>query len=210
MNFTAAKALVPNGGADKDPVLNRDVPPDDFLEVLVAWAASEDASVFAPNNLLDIYAVVEGSLGGPWPGDLTPPGPIPWIQRRAVMCEVLRVLGGFESSWNWNEGADPDGSDESDPMCQETGVFQVSANSMDLNDALGPFVIAQCGADDAQTFIAQMKADHRLALGFCARLLRCNITWDGPISRGEVQQWLSVSAMEEFQQLLAQQAQGGK
>ena len=115
------------------------------------------------------------------------------------MLEVLRVLGGFESSWNWSEGGDPDDPQESDPLCQETGIFQVSANSMEFDASLRQCVIDYCGADDPETFIRQMKLKWCFAVEYCARLLRFSIDWDGPISRGEIHPWLSRDAMAEFE-----------
>lgn len=78
-------------------VANRGVPPDSFLRELIAWAPGAPAEIFAPNlNPADIYAAVRLELG-PWHGAQ---------HRKAVMCEVLRVLAGFESSWRWNCGRD--------------------------------------------------------------------------------------------------------
>ena len=74
--------------ATKQRVLNRGVPPDAFLDELVAWGKEAPDEIFAPNNHVDIYSSVVGVLG-PWQG-------IP--HRRAVMLEVMRVLAGFESS----------------------------------------------------------------------------------------------------------------
>src|SRR5260370_5489354 len=80
----------------KQHVANRGVPPDDFLDQLVAWGKRSSDEIFVLNAFSDIYSSVINTLG-PWQG-------IP--HRRAVMLEVLRVLAGFESSWNWNEGRD--------------------------------------------------------------------------------------------------------
>src|SRR5262245_21088786 len=82
--------------ATKQHVFNRGVPPDDFLDQLVAWGKQAPDEIFTPNLLSDIYSSVKNTLG-PW-RDLQ--------HRRAVMLEVMRVLAGFESSWNWNEGRD--------------------------------------------------------------------------------------------------------
>ncbi len=209
MLFTATKAPVPVRvtapieGPVEQPVLNRGVPPDDFLEILVRWGAMADAEIFAPNPLFDIYSSVEPQLG-PW-GE-APPATIPYLHRRAAMLEVLRVLGGFESSWNWSEGGDPDDPQESDPLCQETGIFQVSANSMEFDASLRQCVIDYCGAADPETFIRQMKLKWCFAVEYCARLLRYSIDWDGPISRREIHPWLSRDAMAEFERLLAAEA----
>jgi hypothetical protein len=81
--------------ATKHRVLNRGVPPDSFLDELVAWGRTAPDDIFLPNPHKDIYSNVFKVLG-PW-HDLR--------HRRAVMLEIMRVLAGFESSWHWNEGA---------------------------------------------------------------------------------------------------------
>jgi hypothetical protein len=82
--------------ATRQPVSNRGVPPDSFLDELVAWGKIAPDEIFAPNSNKDVYSNVVGVLG-PWE-DLR--------HRRAVMLEVMRVLAGFESSWDWNAGVD--------------------------------------------------------------------------------------------------------
>jgi len=83
-----------NYKATKQHVANRGVPPNDFLDQLVAWEKQSLDEIFQPNSFSDVYSSIINTLG-PWQG-------IP--HRRAVMLEVMRVLAGFESSWNWNEG----------------------------------------------------------------------------------------------------------
>jgi len=203
--FTAIRALVatpaPGGvvsGPVEHPILNRGVPPDDFLQLLVAFGAVGAVEIFAPNPLDDIYGKVMDALG---PFDNGDAG---FIQRRAVMLEVLRVLGGLESSWNWLEGADPDGENESDPYCQETGIYQVSANSMRFDSSLNQCVLDYCGPQaGVQDFISQMKVQRVFAVEYCARLLRFDTEWDGPIDRGVLQQWVSRDAVAEFVTLIA-------
>jgi hypothetical protein len=82
--------------ATKQHVFNRGVPPDDFLDQLVAWGKQASDEIFEKNNVSDIYSSVKNTLG-PW-RDLP--------HRRAAMLEVMRVLAGFESSWDWKEGRD--------------------------------------------------------------------------------------------------------
>jgi hypothetical protein len=69
---------------------------------------------------MDIYSNVFGVLG-PWE-DLR--------HRRAVMLEVMRVLAGFESSWDWEAGVDVTNPTSTTPDTIEAGAWQVSANSM--------------------------------------------------------------------------------
>ena len=82
--------------ACKQKVYNRGKPPDSFLDELIDWGRAAPDEVFDRNPNADVYSLVVGNLG-PW-RDLK--------HRRAAMLEVLRVLGDFESSWNWNEGRD--------------------------------------------------------------------------------------------------------
>src|SRR5262245_41449497 len=79
-------------------VFNRGSPKAEFLQELVAWGKTAPDEIFVdkPGNKKDVYASVITELG-PF-GDIT--------HRRACMLEVMRVLAGFESSWNWNEGVD--------------------------------------------------------------------------------------------------------
>lgn len=108
--------------ATKHKVLNRGIPPTPFLDELVAWGKIADAEIFAPNAFDDIYSSVKSSLG-PWQDG---------NHRRAVMLEVMRVLAGFESSWDWNAGRDITNSSSITPETIEAGAWQVSANSMNF------------------------------------------------------------------------------
>ncbi|WP_287739607.1 hypothetical protein [Microcystis sp. M179S2] len=74
--------------ACKEQVFNRGVPPDSFLNELIDWAKQAPDEIFTPNDKHDIYSNLKPELGL-WQGIL---------HRKAVMLEVLRVLGGFESS----------------------------------------------------------------------------------------------------------------
>ena len=82
--------------ATKAKVKNRGIPPDHFLDEMVAWGRSAEPDIFAPNLVHDVYSSVAGKLG-PWTGP---------AHRRAAMLEVMRVLAGFESSWRWTVGVD--------------------------------------------------------------------------------------------------------
>lgn len=185
MNFSATLA----------PVLGQGVPPSDFLTQLVLFGQQQNAiSICAPNAGYDIFSIMKSHLG-PW----TSP-----VQRIAAMLEVLRVLAAEESSWNWDEGADPNGVGEDNILNRETGAFQVSANSMNFDSSLPVCVDSYLGAHDPVTFITGMKANHALAVEYVARLLRFSIKWDGPIERGVVQKLVSRAAMAEFQTLITQ------
>src|SRR5215475_3259254 len=85
-----------NFSSTKKGVFNRGVPPDSFLTELVNWGKAAPDEIFAPNEVVDIYNKIKDELG-PWESPL---------HRRAAMLEVMRVLAGFESSWDWTEGVD--------------------------------------------------------------------------------------------------------
>ena len=89
----------------KIKVLNRGIPPDAFLNELVDWGRIAPDEVFAQNEHLDIYSNVVGELG-PW---------VRPLQRKAAMLEVLRLLGGFESSWKRQAGVDTTNPDSKTP-----------------------------------------------------------------------------------------------
>lgn len=184
MNFLATKARVKNRG----------IPPDSFLIELLAWGARAPEDIFAPNpNPADIYAFSKPILG-PWE-DL--------LHRRAAMLEVMRVHAGFESTWNWNEGVDvTNKTSMTHKEGEETGIFQVSFDSTFIaNGAMKDFAVAH-GIGTVGSFISQMKADHKLALEYYARLVRINIKWAGPLLRHEIDPWLSRAAVDEFKKLL--------
>jgi hypothetical protein len=71
--------------ATKQRVHSRGVPPDNFLDKLVAGGRTAPDDIFLPNSQRDVYSNVVGVLG-PWQ-DLR--------HRRAVLLEVMRVLAGL-------------------------------------------------------------------------------------------------------------------
>ena len=181
--------------ATKQHVFNRGVPPDDFLDQLVAWGKRASDDIFVPNVFSDIYSSVINTLG-PWQGNL---------YRRAVMLEVMRVLAGFESSWNWNEGVDITNPTSNTPDTMEAGAWQVSANAMNFGQELKDLVLANAGTLDGTAFQRAMKLNHPLAMEFIARLLRRTTQHNGPVARHEIDPWLRRDAVAEFQALVAAQ-----
>ncbi len=175
-------------------VHNRRHIPTDFLDELVAWGKSAPEEIFVSNAFTDIYSSVRNTLG-PWESTQ---------HRRAVMLEVLRVLGGFESSWNWNEGRDTANPDSDTPVEIEAGIFQVSANSMNFGPELRSLVRRRAGATDPETFQRAMKADHELAIEYTARLLRRTIRHHGTIRDNHIHPWLRREAVAEFLNLLSE------
>ena len=178
--------------ATKQKVHNRGVPPDSFLNELVAWGRTAPDEIFAANTATDIYSNVVGVLG-PWQGIR---------HRRAVMLEVMRVLAGFESSWNWNEGVDTHNPNSTTPDTIEAGAWQVSADSMAFGQELKDLVRNKVGSLDGDDFQQAMKQDHPLAMEYVARLLRRTVNHHGPVKCHKIDPWLRKDAVVEFQALL--------
>lgn len=202
MHFEVSRFLSPDeieGRIDmkyihtKQHVHNRGVPPDAFLDELVAWGKQAPEEIFAPNPFSDIYSSVKNSLG-PW-RDIK--------HRRAVMLEVMRVLAGFESTWNWNEGVDKSRDPTTiTPDNAEAGAWQVSADSIEIGEELKELVLREVGTLDGEAFQAAMKKNHPLAMEYVARLLRRTTQHHGPVLRHEIDPWLRRDAVEEFEGLL--------
>lgn len=183
-------------------VYNRGTPPIEFLETLVAWGKTAPDEVFAYSNKYDVYSHVKHRLG-PWTS-LT--------HRKAVMLEVLRVLGGFESSWNWDAGIDTTNPTSNTPCTEEAGLYQCSGNSMNFDPSLKGFLTSASGKSDCKTFRKTTKASPEFALEYCARLLRFTVKHHGPLKRkkhsrldpqrSSIHPFLSRSAVVEFETLL--------
>lgn len=169
-------------------------PPVDFLDDLIKALDPLSDDVFAENPFHDIYAVMKGSLG-PYTG---------LLHRKAVMAEVLRVQAAFESDWNWKEGVDINNQHSMTHISgEEAGAFQVSFDSTELgHSAMQPFAVAH-QIETPEKFIPAMKNDHRLAVEYCARLLRINTSWCGTINDpGQVISHVRRDAVAEFQTFL--------
>jgi hypothetical protein len=178
--------------ATKQKVHNRGVPPTGFLDELVAWGRVADEEIFAPNSHDDVYSSVKSSLG-PWKDG---------NHRRAVMLEVMRVLAGFESSWDWTAGVDVTNESSITPDTIEAGAWQVSANSVNFGPELKALVIKNIGSLDGDKFQAEIKRNHEFAMEYIARLLRRTTRHNGPVKRHEIDEWLRRDAVAEFQKLL--------
>jgi hypothetical protein len=178
--------------AIKHQVHNRGVPYDDFLDELIAWEKIAPDEIFAPNSAQDIYLNIVAVLG-PW-RDLR--------HRRAVMLEVMRVLAGFESSWDWNAGPDKSNPASVTPETEEAGAWQVSADSMAFGEDLRELIRKRVGSLDPRQFQEAMKQDHPLAMEYIARLLRHTVNHNGPVKHHEIDPWLRRDAVEEFLTLL--------
>jgi hypothetical protein len=170
-------------------------PPNSFLDQLIDAINPLPDAVFEQNDRDDdIYARMLGSLG-PY-ADL--------LQRKAVMCEVLRVVAAFESDWNWNEGVDTTNpASVAHKTGEETGAFQVSFDSMRFDQSLKDCVQPFFDPDDVDAFIEQIKLNHPLAVEYCSRLLRFNTTWCGTINHAKIViAHVRRDAVEEFKSFL--------
>lgn len=171
------------------PVDNRGEPPKEFLDELTDWASTASDDIFEESTRHDIYSELEDVLG-PWQG---------LQHRKAAMVEVLRVLAGFESSWDWNEGRDTTNPASNTPCTTEAGIFQCSGDSMEHSRALRQLLKSTAGSDDCATFQATTKKDHVFALEYCARLLRITTGHHGPIKDGSLKRAVRRDAVAEFQ-----------
>ena len=174
------------------PVLNRGAPPVAFLDELVDWGRQAQDEIFARNERRDIYGSVVEQLG-PWTGDRN---------RRAAMLEVLRVLGGFESSWDWTAGRDVTNPASNMACTEEAGIFQCSGDSMAFDPSLRQLLLSSGGDGSCDSFRARTKADHRFAIEYCARLLRFTTAHHGPIVHHELHAWIRSDAVAEFETFL--------
>ena len=180
--------------ACKKKVFNRGKPPDSFLNELIDWARQAPDEVFARNSNHDIYTNVGPALG-PF-SDL--------LHRKAVMCEALRVLGGFESSWDFNAGRDTTNPSSNTPCTEEAGIFQCSGNSMNFATSLKNLLREVSGNTECETFITVTKENHQFAFEYCARLLRFTVNHHGPVKRKEINPFLRRDAVAEFQGFLSE------
>lgn len=179
----------------KAKVAEQGEPPDSFLDVVITCAKAWPEEIIAANAVPDdIYARMRPSLG-PWTG---------LLHRRAVMCEVLRVDSGFESGWNFNEGRDTTAGPET-PYEEETGILQVSANSLNFDPSLTLCFHHYFPGGGVQQFIDGMKSNHAFALEYAARLFRFDTRWSGPCNRGWLNQWVNRDSVAEFEAFLQAQ-----
>jgi hypothetical protein len=185
-------------------VKNRGRPPVAFLDELIAWGRNAPDDIFAPNSRYDIYSSIKPVLG-PWRDEK---------HRRAALLEVLRVLGGFESSWRWDAGIDVTNPTSNTPCTEEAGIFQCSGNSMrsgrimepppkpSLREVFEQYGGAGEGDHACNQFRKLTKDNHAFAFEYCARLLRITTKHHGPVKREEIHAWLSVDAMNEIEGML--------
>lgn len=199
------------------PVHNRGVAPSSFTNALARWAANAPEEIFSLNykssHEPDIY-----SKFSMWRVQNPTHDYFPIMRdehslyRRALMCEVLRVLAGFESSWRQTEGRDVTNPSSNTAATEEAGWFQCSANSVNFHSSLKDLFNewADLGGDphwkdmhkSGPLFIEMTKGSPVYAIEHCARLLRFTIRHHGPLVRGEVFQWMRGDAVREFMDLI--------
>lgn len=177
----------------KEKVLDRGFAPLAFLNELVDWGISAQDEIFYKNEKIDVYSLVHEKLG-PWENGL---------HRRAVMLEVLRVLGGFESSWDWNAGRDVSNPHSNTACTEEAGIFQCSGDSMNFDASLKNLLQAVSGVTDCDTFRATTKANHTFAIEYCARLLRFTVNHHGPLKHEHALRFLRKDAVAEISTFLS-------
>lgn len=195
MNWSAA--LVQVGGK---PGLgpNQGKPPVAFLDELLALIAPLPDILFSPTPGHDIYSLIRPVLG--------PLGNVPWTdlrERKAAMALVLVIDGGYESTWHWEKGADASAGQETIEE-EETGLWQVSADSMGLAPSLRGFIVEQLGTDHPRVFIEAMKSDHALAVEYVIRLFRARTDWSGPANENWLTRNVTRPAMAEWVTAFAQ------
>lgn len=180
--------------ACRQQVHNRGRPPVEFLVELAEWGRDAPEEIFTINNRHDVYTNIRDELG-PW--DTV-------TERRAAMLEALRVLAGFESSWDWEEGRDITNPNSNTSCTEEAGILQCSGDSMNFDGSLREFVRSVAGSDDCDTFRDTTKANHPFALEYCARLLRFTVRHHGPVRDGHINPWLRRDAMDEYLRFFAE------
>lgn len=82
------------------------------------------------------------------------------------MLAVLRVLAGYESTWNRDAGRDVGNPNSNRPCTAEAGVLQVSGDSMNFDASLIVLVRRTQGNTDCDTFRTMTKANHPCALEY--------------------------------------------
>jgi hypothetical protein len=115
---------------------------------------------------------------------------------------VLRVLAGFESSWNWTAGVDTTNPTSNTACTEEAGIFQCSGNSMTFSPSLKELLLGTGADGTCLSFITTTKQNHRFAIEYCARLIRFTTNHHGPIKRKEINPWLNRDAVDELQGFL--------
>lgn len=194
-----------------EKVYNRGTAPQEFLDELVRVLRQ------AP---IEIFSTTYGSLKEPDVFEFLADN-IPWVpspvsrmtdpERRALMCELLRVLGGFESSWDWTKGRDTTNPESFTPCTSEAGLWQCSGDSMNFDGSLVDCFMEHYKDQSWREFLGNQGRDERcedfqnltkesspFAIEYVCRLLRFTVRHHGPLKRGEVFPWLREAGYKEF------------
>lgn len=183
----------------------RDAPTKEFLDTIVGWAIDAPDEIFAYNSERDdFYSHIKYKLG-PWRSDDFQ------RHRRAVMLEVLRVLAGFESNYDWGRGPDTGAGPQTECQ-QEAGILQVSGDSMTGFRGVGKWARQAYGVRSCKHFRKLTLENKLFAIEYCARLLRETYKHHGPLQRTNNHQtdprqtsihpFLNIDAVEEFRGFL--------
>lgn len=179
-------------------VYNRGAPPASFINGIIGWGRRAHLELFEQNRCqFDVYDLAKPVLG-PWRSIL---------HRRAVMCEILRVLGMLESSGNWGEDFDVSSKAEREGPedVRSAGAFQISYDSRFQSPTLATYLRGS-RVLDATEFRRRTRSDTDFACDYTAHLLRITFKHNGPLVRSSINAtnknsvlpWLSVKAVDAF------------
>ena len=176
-------------------VHNRGVPPERVVRDIISFVKSAPDAVFAVNDKYDVYSLVRPVLG-----------PYESLKhRRAVMADVLIVLAGWESTWNYKQDRDMSANNTS-ACTEEAGIYQTSGDSSYFGADLKLLQNQKCSGWAGKTmcnkFIVCTKNDIGFAHEYTARLLRHTTKHHGPLLRGDVSKGLSKACVKEIEGVL--------
>lgn len=196
-----------------EEVFNRGRMKRAFLEEMVKVIGEMPEDIFLSDNEIDVFGKGASKLG---PYETV-------LDRRAAMCEFLRVLGLFESGGDHREGVDTSRLGADTPENAEAGAWQASYDSRRLHPDLLAMLegyrseLVPSGIHDGVTFQRVMKFDHGFSIRYAATLMSHNAMHNGPLYKGaerakirlslrgekhSIYPYLSRAAMAEFKEAL--------
>lgn len=161
-------------------VFNRGKLTQTFLNDMVGVIGAMPEHIFLPDMEVDMYGKAADKLG---PYEST-------LHRRAVMCEILRVLALFESGGDHTEGVDTSRLGPDTPENAEAGAWQISLDSRkihsDLRDMLSEYRSdhVPSGIKNGIVFQQVMKFDPDFSTRYAATLMSHNGMHNGPLYKG--------------------------
>ena len=96
------------------------------------------------------------------------------------MLEVLRVMAGFESSWNWNAGRDITNRSSNQPCTEEAEIIPVSGNSMSFDVSLKNMQATQGDTDCTRFLVPPQRPTTRSRLSIAHACCDLRRTTTGP------------------------------